>query len=161
MKRYMSIIYEPFMSADNVFTHNIILDISEMARALRSADQIIMCKILTDEEIVIPRKFFSGYVQYIYDFIRKHMKSGNPPFDIFLITDSNMSLPRDSSVFTVDSLFAYIHSYSMNRYLMITNPAIATDMYRYIKKAWDKLPEENHYTKSSLLLLEKLLRTLS
>ena len=48
-------------------------DISEMARALRSADQIIMCKILTDEEIVIPRKFFSGYVQYIYDFIRKHM----------------------------------------------------------------------------------------
>ena len=47
MKRYMSIIYEPFMSADNVFTHNIILDISEMARALRSADQIIMCKILT------------------------------------------------------------------------------------------------------------------
>ena len=161
MKRYMSIIYEPFMSADNVFTHNIRLDISEMARALRSADQIIMCKILTDEEIVIPRKFFSGYVQYIYDFIRKHMKSGNPPFDIFLITDSNMSLPRDSSVFTVDSLFAYIHSYSMNRYLMITNPAIATDMYRYIKKAWDKLPEENHYTKSSLLLLEKLLRTLS
>ena len=83
-----------------------------------------------------------------------------PPFDIFLITSSTSTLPRDCSVLTVDSLFAYIHSYSMNKYLMITNPSIASDMYRYIKKIWDELPEENHYTKSSLLLLKRLLNTL-
>ena len=116
---------------------------------------------LTDEEIIVPRRFFTKYIQYIYDFIKTHMDSGNPPFDIFLITDSNASLPRDCSIFTMDSLFAYIYSYSINKYLMITMPAIAADMYRYIKTLWDELPEENHYTKSSLLLLKKLLDMLS
>lgn len=161
MTRYKSMIYDPFMMADNVLTHNIILDISEMERSLATAKQVTMHTILTDEAIVVPRKFFAKYIRYIYDFVKKHMNSDDPPFDIFLITDSNSSLPRDCSVFTMDSLFAYIYSYSMNKYLMITNPSIAADMYRYIKTLWDELPEENHYTKSSLLLLRNLLDTLS
>ena len=89
------------------------------------------------------------------------MEDNKPPFDIFLITDNDNTLPHDSSVFTVDGLFAYTYSYSMDRYLMITNPSIATDVYKYIKQVWDELPEENHYTKSSLLLLENLLSVLS
>ena len=161
MKRYRSIIYDSFMNADNVFTHNLMLDISEMECTLPDADHITMCPILTDKEIIVPRRFFARYIRYIYDFIRSHMDSDTrPPFDIFLITSSTSTLPRDCSVLTVDSLFAYIHSYSMNKYLMITNPSIASDMYRYIKNIWDELPEENHYTKSSLLLLKRLLNIL-
>lgn len=161
MKRYMSIIYRPFMTADNPYTHNLILDINEMKKVLGSADNIIMCKILTEDEILIPRSFFSKYIETILDFIRAHMDGNKPPFDVFLITDSDATLPHDSSIFTVDGLFAYTHSYSMDKYLMITNPSIATDIYKYMRQVWDELPEENHYTKNSLLLLENLLAALS
>ncbi len=161
MDRYRAIIYDPFMTANNVFTHNLIIDINEMERVLGNAKQITMCRILTDREIIIPRKYFAVYISYIHDFIKEQMNSDHPPFDIFLITDTNASLPRDASIYTMGGLFAHIYSYPMNRYMMITNPSIAADIYIYMKKIWDELPEENHYTKSSLLLLKKLLDTVT
>lgn len=157
MMRYLTFIYHPCLSS-NFNDCQFLLNMDGIFDALDQYQCIFLPKLLSNKDIVIPKTLYYLYLKEIFDYV-SNPESSEINVEIAMVTDSCTGLPRDTTVYAVDNLCAYINTYSTPneaKHLLFTNPFVAADAYRYLENLRIGLPEENKNMTQLLLILNQM-----
>ncbi|MCB6993849.1 hypothetical protein LI177_10185 [bacterium 210820-DFI.6.37] len=162
LEQYENFIYKPLMKQNNSECH-FLFNINTLSEVLEKPTHILFPKLLSEQELVLPKQYYSIYLEEILEYLSSPQDS-DFSFPISVTSNVYHNLPGNILVYSVGDLCTYICSEVFRHrenHLFFTNPLFTNEIYDYLEQMDLSLPEESRNNRHLRLLIQQFLQDLA
>ena len=158
IKRYETFIREPFMKSSQV-NSSVIVNLDSFLNFMNYSEFELYPKLLSERPIIVPKDYYHYFINSLMQVLTEPDKS-EFDYSVSVAFSSEAGLPKNSLVYTVPGIFAYIdqRAHDTQHHYIFTNPVFILDIFNFLLQVKSKLPDESNDKNRIISLLEQFVR---